>query len=191
MFLPLHAAGEYGVKNAACCADYVVSSYTPTLTALLRAQNSNPSFSKLDARLSLIAPMDAQDVKLPTLWNVEDELRHVHTTAQDARIRVVKKRIDKEADIVGVTEAFKSTNLVHIACHGIQDPYSALSSGFCLSDGSLTVSRLMDLDLKDAFFAFLSACETAKGDEKQPDQIVHLAAAMLFVGFRSIVATMW
>jgi CHAT domain-containing protein len=62
---------------------------------------------------------------------------------------------------------------------------------FCLSDGNLTVSRLMELDLKDAYFAFLSDCETAKGDEKQPDQIIHIAAAMLFVGFRSIVGTMW
>jgi CHAT domain-containing protein len=78
-----------------------------------------------------------------------------------------------------------------IACHGVQNADNALLSGFCLSDGNLTVSRLMELDLKDAFFAFLSACETAKGDEKQPDQTVHLAAAMLFVGFRSVVANMW
>jgi CHAT domain-containing protein len=49
----------------------------------------------------------------------------------------------------------------------------------------------MKLDLKDAVFAFLSACETAKGDTEQPDQAIHLAAAMLFVGFKSIVATMW
>jgi CHAT domain-containing protein len=49
----------------------------------------------------------------------------------------------------------------------------------------------MDLDLKDAFLAFLSACETAKGDKEQPDQTVDLAAAMLFVGFRSVIATMW
>lgn len=53
------------------------------------------------------------------------------------------------------------------------------------------VSELMNFDLKNALFAYLSACETAKGDSERPDQAVHLAAAMLFVGFRSIVATMW
>jgi CHAT domain-containing protein len=37
----------------------------------------------------------------------------------------------------------------------------------------------------------MSACETAKGDQKQPDQVVHLAAAMLFAGFQSVVGTMW
>jgi hypothetical protein len=50
---------------------------------------------------------------------------------------------------------------------------------------------LIELKLDDAFLAFLSACETAKGDKKQPDQAMHLAAAMLFSGFKSIVATMW
>jgi CHAT domain-containing protein len=49
----------------------------------------------------------------------------------------------------------------------------------------------MELDLSKAFLAFLSACETARGDEGQPDQTVHLAATMLFAGFRSVVATMW
>jgi CHAT domain-containing protein len=60
-----------------------------------------------------------------------------------------------------------------------------------LSNGTLTVSKLMGLDLNQAWFAYLSACETAKGDAKQPDQGVHLATAMLFAGFKSVVATMW
>jgi CHAT domain-containing protein len=55
----------------------------------------------------------------------------------------------------------------------------------------LPVSELMKLDLKGAFLAFLSACETAKGDRNQPDQAIHLAATMLFVGFKSVVASMW
>jgi CHAT domain-containing protein len=50
---------------------------------------------------------------------------------------------------------------------------------------------LMQLKLPKALFAFLSACETAQGDREQPDQAIHLAAAMLFTGFRSVVATMW
>jgi CHAT domain-containing protein len=85
----------------------------------------------------------------------------------------------------------KSANFVHFACHGVQDSKDALQSGFCLHDRRLTVSNLMDLKLDNAFFAFLSACETAKGDAKQPDQLIHLTAAMLFSGFQSIIATMW
>jgi hypothetical protein len=193
MFLPLHAAGIYDGDNIDCCADYVVCSYTPTLTALLRAQKFNQSFHRHQVRLGLIAAMRAWDTSLPTLLNVEEEISNVRNAAERASVSINDSGscIGDAAVVTRVAEAFKSTNLVHIACHGNQNATHALSSGFCLSDESLNISRLMDLDLKDAFFAFLSACETAKGDEKQPDQTVHLAAAMLFVGFRSIVGTMW
>jgi hypothetical protein len=193
MFLPLHAAGIYTGDSTDCCADYVVSSYTPTLTALLRAQKSNPNFHRRDARLGLIAAMQAWDLDLPILANVEEEIGNIRAAAKGFCIS-----IDDSASCVGdgavvarVAEVLKSTNMIHIACHGKQSAANTLSSGFCLSDATFSISHLMDLDLKDAFFAFLSACETAKGDEKQPDQTVHLAAAMLFVRFRSVAATMW
>jgi CHAT domain-containing protein len=192
MSLPLHAAGIYDGNDTECCADYVVCSYTPTLTALLRARKTNPSVYKHEAKLSLVAAMQAWDVRLPTLLHVEEEISQVQAAAERAGVSVDDPKIRiGDATVSRVSEIFKGTDLVHIACHGTQNATDALSSGFYLSDGSLSVSHLMDLDLKDAFFAFLSACETAKGDEKQPDQIVHLAAAMLFVGFRSVVGTMW
>jgi CHAT domain-containing protein len=90
-----------------------------------------------------------------------------------------------------VNDRVKSANFVHLACHGIQDPTNALESGFYLHDGMLTISKLMELKLDQPWFAYLSACETAKGDAEQPDQVMHLAAAMLFAGFQSVVATMW
>jgi CHAT domain-containing protein len=80
---------------------------------------------------------------------------------------------------------------VHIACHGSQDSGDPLKSAFHLSNDNISVSDLMQLNLAGAYLAFLSACETAKGDHDQPDQAVHLAATMLFIGFKSIVATMW
>jgi CHAT domain-containing protein len=39
--------------------------------------------------------------------------------------------------------------------------------------------------------AFLSACETAKGDATTPDEAMHLAASLLFAEFGGVVATMW
>jgi CHAT domain-containing protein len=44
---------------------------------------------------------------------------------------------------------------------------------------------------KNMGLAFLSACETARGDEKIPDEALHLAATPLSAGYRSVVATMW
>jgi CHAT domain-containing protein len=190
-FLPLHAAGIYHAHREDCCSDYVVSSYTSTLSALLRAQQTPPVFTRETARLALVAAKEAHKSTMPTLWNVDEEVKQVHNVADERRIFVNADCVIGPATVSQVAKSLEIAPFAHMACHGLQDATDALSSGFCLQDGTLTVSRLMELDLKNAFFAFLSACETAKGDAKQPDQTVHLAATILFVGFRSIVATMW
>jgi CHAT domain-containing protein len=118
-------------------------------------------------------------------------MNRVISAAKHARLLLDESCFQQTATLASTADSLISSPFAHIACHGIQDPGDPLSSGFCLQDGNLTVSRLMELDLKNAFLAFLSACETAKGDTEQPDQTVHLAATMLFVGFRSVVATMW
>jgi CHAT domain-containing protein len=79
-------------------------------------------------------------------------------------------------------------HVLHLACHGEQKS-SALASGFILRDKDLTIQDLMKLELKHASLAFLNACQTAKGIQDQPDQAVHLAASMLFCGFKSVIAT--
>jgi CHAT domain-containing protein len=86
-----------------------------------------------------------------------------------------------------MAQALKSVDIVHTACHGVQNAVDPLRSAFHLNDNrKLTVS-----DLKHARLAFLSARETAKGDRKKPNQVIHLAATMLFVGFKSDVGTVW
>jgi CHAT domain-containing protein len=188
--MPLHAAGIYGTEQD-CCSDYVVSSYAPTLAALLRAQQSSPVFLKENVKSALVAAKKAHSPAMPILWNVEKEMKYVASVAKEARVAIDQNCVLRPATVTQVAESLQSAPFAHIACHGIQNNSDALASGFCLVDGNLTVSRLMELDLKNAFFAFLSACETAKGDARQPDQTIHLAATMLFVGFRSVVATMW
>ncbi len=55
--------------------------------------------------------------------------------------------------------------------------------------------RLLDIicsQLPDAKFAFLSACHTAElTEESISNKVLHLAAAMQFCGFCSVVRTMW
>jgi CHAT domain-containing protein len=129
---------------------------------------------------------------MPVLGMVEEELDRVISVTRLVQLPVILRGgPHAPATVTQVADSLRSAPFAHIACHGIQNASDALSSGFCLQDGDLTVSQLMKLNLKSAFLAFLSACETAKGDQKQPDQIVHLAATMLFVGFKSVIATMW
>jgi CHAT domain-containing protein len=169
----------------------VVSSYTPTLSALLNAQNKAPQTAP--SRLDILAV--SEDARaLPTmerLWFVEREVAALEDLAKASKRDCSVVTIAHHASVDRITDRIQKAHFVHLACHGTQDQTSALDSGFHLSDGKLTISKLMDLNLGKAWFAYLSACETAKSDAKQPEQAVHLAAAMLHAGFKSVVATMW
>jgi CHAT domain-containing protein len=93
--------------------------------------------------------------------------------------------------LTNIVEEMEDATVIHLACHGRQDPEEPLASGFLLRDGSLTVSHVMQLKLQKTHFAFLAACESASGDREQPDEAIHLGAAMLFMGVKSVVGTLW
>jgi hypothetical protein len=183
MQLPLHAAGVYTGADQVCCSDYFVSSYTPSISALLHAQRSYQPLRCSEAELLLVAVhRPLQGVPLPmTTKEAETVQRHVSPSS----------KVVQASTCQGALEHIQSASILHLACHGTQNPVDALESGFHLEDGLLPVSKVMELELPRAFLAVLSACETAKGDAAQPDQAIHLAAAMLFAGFKSVVATMW
>lgn len=82
-------------------------------------------------------------------------------------------------------------HVLHLACHGHQDQNNPLNSGFEFKDGRLTVQQLMHLSIPHAQLAYLSACDSAGIDESRPDEGLNLVGAMIFVGFKSVIGTMW
>ena len=43
-----------------------------------------------------------------------------------------------------------------------------------------------------AELAFLSACDTAAGDtDGTPDEVIHLVSTLQFIGFKSVIGTLW
>jgi CHAT domain-containing protein len=189
---PLHAAGIYEGPSAEriCCANFVVSSYTPTITTLLHAQKATTPLSRSDLSIALVAEKRAQDTNLPVLYDVDTEIEQVTAITRSSNVDILHRWVGSTT-VEDTAKIMQAANIVHLACHGIQDDNDATQSGFCLGDGRLTIAKLMGQKLENAFLAFLSACETAKGDKDQPDQAMHLAAAMLFSGFKSVIATMW
>jgi CHAT domain-containing protein len=123
----------------------------------------------------------------------------VGTTWEAAQIEDVAKKYQvspqhlasKQATISQVLDAMPNNNWVHLACHGIQDPVEPLKSAFRLADGKLELGALMGKSIEKGQIAFLSACETAAGDTKLPQESVHLASGMLAAGYPSVVGTMW
>lgn len=193
-FLPIHAAGaSYGSTD--CTSSYVVSSYTPTLSALLSARQKAHAIRKADIRMLLAGvphPCEGEQ-----LQEVVNETRMIKATVPPKNLIPLPPDADcsinpsASASAHDVISRLPEATFLHLACHGRQDPENALDSGFAMRDRMMTVAELMSVKLRHAFLAFLSACDTARGDEQQPDQALHLAAAMFFVGFPSIVGTMW
>lgn len=97
----------------------------------------------------------------------------------------------EEATVSAVLQKMEECNWCHFACHGVQHPTDPTKSAFALHDGPLDLKTIMSRSFKYAEIAFLSACQTAKGDEHRPEEAVHLAAGMLIAGFQSVFATMW
>jgi hypothetical protein len=193
-FLPIHAAGGYtraarersGAGND-CASDYIVSSYISSISALVRARSSISLMPRSEVKAVLIHE-GSPGRGWTNITKVKDEVRRVteRFNAAGASLTVIRPTLPDALAFLKETDM----NILHLACHGAQKT-NPLSSAFILRDDDLTIQSLMQLDLKHASLAFLSACQTAKGVHDQPDQAVHLAASMLFCGFKTLIATMW
>jgi CHAT domain-containing protein len=164
--------------------DLVVSSYTPTISTLLQAQKKhNPSHHQV---LAVALPEGGyrQDPLLCALSEVEAVQHGLPMFQQRILVGV-------DATINGVVGALSSCTWAHFACHGLQDPDKPMDSAFVVQDGFLSLAKIAQSLSPNAQFAFLCACQTAKGSNILPNESLHMAAGLQFAGFKSVVGTMW
>ncbi|KAF8129527.1 CHAT domain-containing protein [Boletus edulis] len=164
--LPIHAAGLYGTQYSSPghkVSDFLVSSYIPTLSIL--AQSPSPSIAPSgDLRLLFVPqpPSDGQN----HLQGVARELKHISTVVRNspsARTTLLESSVGTVEEVLGL---MKDADWVHFACHGIQDAAKPTDSGLCLANGQrLKISDIIGLSRSRGGLAFLSACQTATGDE--------------------------
>lgn len=190
--IPIHASGTY--SDGICCSDYFISSYTSTLTTLLKSQSSSQqSLSAYMAKVVLAAVPHATYRHAPHIHGTTQEVNAVYAQLNGVQpplhpSQVVILHSAMSEDLLA---QLKDVSILHLASHGEQLQGDPLQSGFLMADRLLTVEDLMKHSVPNAFLAILSACQTARGDVSQADQAVHLAATMQFLGFKSVVATMW
>ncbi|KAH7885469.1 CHAT domain-containing protein [Phlebopus sp. FC_14] len=185
--LPLHAAGPYS-KGEPNLSDIYVSSYTPTLSALIRSRNKRNGSQKVPQTLICIGQPEASGY--PTLQTVHEELDLLSTLLPPSVevTRLTNESATREAALA----ALKTHTLAHLACHGMQEHGRPFNSRFAMHDGPLSLVDIIQTDSgHQTEFAFLSACQTATGDRDAPDEVIHLAAALQFSGVRSVLGTMW
>ena len=185
--LPLHAAGPYrkGQRNF---ADLYISSYTPTLSALILSRQHDPTYPAIE-RKRFIATGQAKVTGKSEPLSVGTELVNIGQCVDG--LTTFAHIEGEESCISRVTEELGKNEWVHLACCGLPNKEQPFKSAFSLHDGDFTIQRLVQCEWKNAEFAFLSASYTTVGDGESPDEAIHLAAAMQFAGFRSVIGTMW
>ncbi|KAA1477031.1 TPR-like protein [Dentipellis sp. KUC8613] len=184
-FLPLHAAGIYDESDQAQKVfEYVVSSYTPSITPLLAVRSP----TKQPLPKGILAISQSHTPSKPALPGAIEELDAIKKLFDSSDASYLQ---EESATVASVINTMDERPWIHLACHGVQRADDPTKSGFCLEDGMLELSAIMEKSLQHAELAFLSACQTATGDEKRPDEGIHLAAGMLLAGYHSVLGTMW
>jgi CHAT domain-containing protein len=184
--LPIHAAGLHFDKEHYTTEKlyhYAVSSYTPTLSALLHVSRSSSNADR-----GVLAVSQPATPHLSRLPGTVDEVTKIKELMKQRRFHWLN---DNEATVANVIKSIEHYGWIHLACHGIQRQDEATQSAFALYDGHLTLEKISRLSLKSAQLAFLSACQTATGAKDLPDEAVHLGAGMLMAGYKSVIATLW
>ncbi|KZP05699.1 hypothetical protein FIBSPDRAFT_805582 [Athelia psychrophila] len=191
--LPIHAAGKLPIKY--------ISSYTPTLSALISARKIDDRqppaiLNASKSNLSLLAivypgqPPQTEGEHDGRLHTVDEEYEVIKTAAQASQGRdVVRPDPTREAALAQLPYH----RWAHFACHGRLDTSEPFKSSFELQGDSLSLSDLIHARLPNADFAFLAACDSATsgGITDTPDESLHLAAAVQFCGIHSVVGTLW
>jgi hypothetical protein len=181
--LPLHAAGYHGEDGSgAAVLDRVVSSYTPTLRALLEARRPMVAAPE-EERMLIVALPDAPD-QVP----LENVLRE-----RDLLVSLFGDRhtlLDEGATTDAVRAQLPRHRWAHFSCHGSQNLTDPSQGGLLLRDGLLTIADV-SAQQYEGEFAFLSACMTAVGGVSLPDEAITLAAALHFTGYRQVIGTLW
>ncbi|MCQ4042043.1 CHAT domain-containing protein [Streptantibioticus rubrisoli] len=181
--LPLHAAGHHAPGGEAVL-DRVVSSYTPTLRALLHAREHAQDASGAPPRRLVVSLPCTPG--WPDLPNAEREAADLLARYPDA-----ESLTGRAAESTAVLDALARCSWAHFACHGAQALEQPSLGALFLYDRPLLLREIMELRLDRASLAFLSACDSSRGGLRLANEAISFAAALHVAGFRHVIGTLW
>jgi len=181
--LPLHAMGPIRSEGPIkfYFSDLYIPSYTPTLSALIESRKPRARPLHRPSILLVIQP----DAKMPKALQ---EMRVIQSVGLSTATL-----LRETATPSAVLELLRHYPFVHVSCHGNLETGKPFDAFFKLYEGArLTLLDIVRSRLPTAEFAFLSACHTAEHTtDSIADEGLHLAGAVQYCGFRSVVGTMW
>ncbi|MBE3012980.1 CHAT domain-containing protein [Microbispora sp. NEAU-D428] len=213
---PLHAAGHHRAADGRTALDRVVSSYAPTVRALLDARRPPPAAGARGAGRALVVAMPQTPGAAPLPYAAEE--------AELLRGALPGSLVLTSPARDAVLAAMADAPIAHFACHGVSEALDPARSRLLLADhetAPLTVADLAAAGLSAAELVYLSACSTAQMNVvtlgtvelAQPartelphlaalvgrlnrgrdllDEAITLAAAFQAIGVRHVVGTLW
>jgi CHAT domain-containing protein len=134
-------------------------------------------------------------INTPSLLVVAQTNSLIHVDEEIQRIkkfdRIVETMIGEEATREAVLGRLPHHPYVHFACHG-SSPDSFHSAFVLWNNDLLELLDLIKAKLPNTQHAFLSSCHGAGIDTQgNPDEMISLAVALQFCGYRGVVGTLW
>ncbi|KAI0455565.1 CHAT domain-containing protein [Xylaria acuta] len=180
--LPIHAAGRHMSALPETVIDRVISSYSPSVRALLYTRRQTIEYGRIRGEACLTSMIITPGCSsLPT---AEEEIASVEALLPALGVGPTRTlRNPRKAEVI---DGLKSCDIFHFAGHGVSNQVDPSKSSLLLHDwkeNPLTVESIMDsnLDGNTPFLAYLSACSTG----------AILDESCQLAGFRHAVGSLW
>jgi CHAT domain-containing protein len=180
--LPLHAMGPIPSDDGVTryFSDLYISSYTPTLSALIASRRPGTQTS---ARPTLLVAQPSQSP--PGAWAETLVIRglDLQTTCLTSGNMTTTTTL----------ESLQRHRFAHVAYHGTLKTAKPFDASMLFHNRErLTLLDIVRSRLPSGEFAFLPGSHTAElTDGSMPDEVLHISTAVQYSGFRSVIGTMW
>jgi CHAT domain-containing protein len=193
---PFHAAGDSSTGPTESTYYWAVSSYTPSIKALIYARERTPAttLSSNNRRKLLVISM-ANTPDANGLPGVEKE----KTAVVRALGNSVSVEVLEQPNVASVLHQIQQCTIAHFACHGVSNSSDPSESGLLLQTSAteprqdiLSVRKISQTHLAGGEIAYLSACSTAENRAASlVDEVLHVVSGFQVAGFRHVVGCLW
>jgi tetratricopeptide (TPR) repeat protein len=187
--LPIHAAGYHFDGSRRTVLDRAISSYSPSVKALLYAKQNRMNRDYKSKKFVFVPVEETPDfVPLPF---VRQEVMELDEMLPSSFSRV---QLDGRGK-VDVLDALYGCIVFHFAGHGMINPDDPSKSCLLLADGCKNPLMVKDLNARKLherppLLAYLSACSTGRNQAQGLlDEGIHLMGACQLAGFQHVIGS--
>ncbi|KAI0894895.1 CHAT domain-containing protein [Annulohypoxylon nitens] len=193
---PIHAAGYHIGSDRKTVLDRVMSTYAPSIKALIYGRQSQHPIPPPSERQALLVSMEETPGRNGRLPHATKEVEIVQEACERYGLKAQRPPSARKGDVI---DLLPRCTIFHFAGHGQTDTLDPSRSRLLLTDwetAPLTVGSLMDTNVgvqgQFRFLAYLSACGTGRTDfESLSDESIHLISAFQLAGFQHVIGTLW